>query len=892
MADGGTTLENIEIPLVNSSVDIDFDYYLPRVDLVYVDGTGNFIITEGIPGEEPEAPAFAENTGMLLYEMYVPAYTFTADDVFINSIENKRYTMRDIGKIEKRIDRVEYYTTVSLLEKETDALLVTDAAGNERFTQGFLVDSFLGYDVADVGNADMTAAIAPNSGELYPAFSEDVVALDYDSGSSTNVVLTGDIITLPYTETPLVTQLIASEWSNVNPYNVISWIGEMALSPAQDIWSDRVNLPTIVNRTSRNDNTNSNVVGSWVSKGWREMDAGHNWPKSGSAFKAGHTGIVAAGSNAVFSRGNANETFRILYGGAANGHNFKVIATSSKASTSSSSSSTSQVGGPVTIPWMRSKAITVNVTGLKPNTEYFPMFDGIDVTSYVAPSGGSAGDSIISDNIGSIAGLVFTVPNSSTQRFRTGTKVFSLDNDNSTDAFDESSAYASAQYSAQGTRTSFRSTVSVSTSSGGTSQRVLGTFYDPLAQTFFVDGRTYTEGCFVSSVDVYMRTKSDTNVPLSVSLAQTQNGYPVSLSANATIATKSLPASSINISSDATAATTFTFDTPIYLPPGEFAIILMANSQEYEAYTATMGEKKLGTTERISEQPHVGSLFKSQNASTWTATQESDLMFEINRCVFDTATPGVMIMNNEVVASDIQLDVASIAISDEVFSVADIAYAQKTTDFTTGLLESTFVPFDNNSGVALTTPRKITTSAGSQVIQATLNTTSDILSPVIDVDSMATIAMGFDINNLSTNEEATSGGDALSRYVTRRVTLVDGFDGTNIKAFAACFKPSGSDVKMYYKILSGDDEDNFEDKSWVEMTQTTGTAVVSGSKLDDFIEFEWMADATAGASISYTSGGSTYTTFKTFAIKVVLLSTSTVIATNPRLTDLRVIAVA
>ena len=44
--------------------------------------------------------------------------------------------------------------------------------------------------------------------------------------------------------------------------------------------------------------------------------------------------------------------------------------------------------------------------------------------------------------------------------------------------------------------------------------------------------------------------------------------------------------------------------------------------------------------EKISEQPYIGVLFKSQNASTWTPTQYEDLMFKIYRAEFTLPTTG------------------------------------------------------------------------------------------------------------------------------------------------------------------------------------------------------------------------------------------------------------
>ena len=84
-------------------------------------------------------PARLDGT-MNLYRIEIPAYTFKTTDITSKYIENKRYTMRDIGKLEKRIGNLEYYTSLSLLEKDTDALVIKDTAGLDRFKNGMLVD--------------------------------------------------------------------------------------------------------------------------------------------------------------------------------------------------------------------------------------------------------------------------------------------------------------------------------------------------------------------------------------------------------------------------------------------------------------------------------------------------------------------------------------------------------------------------------------------------------------------------------------------------------------------------------------------------------------------------------------------------------------------------------
>ena len=60
-----------------------------------------------------------------------------------------------------------------------------------------------------------------------------------------------------------------------------------------------------------------------------------------------------------------------------------------------------------------------------------------------------------------------------------------------------------------------------------------------------------------------------------------------------------------------------------------------------------MGETDLATGQTISGQPYAGSLFASQNASTWTAEQTDDLKFHLKYARFDISKQPVIKFNNK-----------------------------------------------------------------------------------------------------------------------------------------------------------------------------------------------------------------------------------------------------
>ena len=111
---------------------------------------------------------------------------------------------------------------------------------------------------------------------------------------------------------------------------------------------------------------------------------------------------------------------------------------------------------------------------------------------------------------------------------------------------------------------------------------------------------------------------------------------------------KTLNPSSVNISADASSSTKFSFPSPVYLESGrEYCAVVMTNSNVYTAWCSEMGQKDIKTNDFIDQQPYAGSLFKSQNNSTWTPDQMKDLKLTINRCKFTTGTAANVIFEND-----------------------------------------------------------------------------------------------------------------------------------------------------------------------------------------------------------------------------------------------------
>jgi len=173
----------------------------------------------------------------------------------------------------------------------------------------------------------------------------------------------------------------------------------------------------------------------------------------------------------------------------------------------------------------------------------------------------------------------------------------------------------------------------------------------------------------------------------------------------------------------------------------------------------------------------------------------------------------------------------------------------------------------------------------SLILRATLSTESDTVSPTVDASALSVVTIKNNINNDTTGETSTQGGNAIAKYVTKPINLADGFDASNLCVTLDINKLSGTDVKVYYKTLAAEKTTPIADESWVEMVLENSVA----SSLND-LDYKEHRFFPVGAFNSYgvPQDAPISARFNTFQIKIVLLSNSE--ASTPKVRDLRVIA--
>ncbi len=637
----------------NDDVVTDFSYYLARIDKIYLSDTGFFTVIEGTPALAPLAPP-NPLIGMLVAVITYSAYTFSPKFVSIKSIPNKVFPMNAIGKLEKRIENLEYYTELNLLEQQTASFNVPDSTtGLDRFKSGFVVDRFVDMSIADFNNTDTKFSIDAPNGIMRPTYGSNAINMVFDAAQSANVEYntlkpTNKILTLPYTESPIVTQDKASRLENINPYNIFQFIGTIVLDPETDTWKSTVYLPDITI-------TDNSVYNATVARLGSLNTLGTVWNEWTTTW----VGAPVSGTDTEW-------TYDLEPSGA---HLITTVSASTKVTTNQTRTGTqttlinvpnktvnNSLINTGLVPYCRKNTINFTAKGLRPLTLFYAYFDNVDVTSLCSGT-------LISDANGALTGT-FNLPDpdvsNPTNSFRTGTRVFKLTNDANNNA-NNTTSFATANYIASGvietdqkTITSVGNavvqtqTVSDTRTIDQVTTKVLSTtpitWIDPLAQSLLVG--TLQGGFCATSVDIYFATK-DANIPVMLQIREMQNGSPTQ--SVVPFSTVVLNPSSINISSDASIKTNFQFSSPIYLKQNvEYAIVLMSNSNAYFVWTALMGDFELNTDRLISKVPYTGLLFKSQNSGTWVPAPAEALKFTLYRAVFNYGVLGVGITENPI----------------------------------------------------------------------------------------------------------------------------------------------------------------------------------------------------------------------------------------------------
>ena len=365
------------IVAANESSILGYTYYLPRIDKLVIDKFGSKKLIKGVSADIP-APPTEVGPSMEVAQITLPPYLYDPiRDPQIKLYDNKRYTMRDIGKLEKRISNLEVMTSLTALEADTKSLQVLDADGLDRFKSGFVVNDFKDRDFinnsrtsgarcdVDVVNRELISAVDFWSIRAQLAYD---IATDHNTvDSSSNLQLldpncqkTGDLITLKYNEVASeLKNLQATQVENINPFNVIVFAGAVQLDPPSDNWTRTIYVDNHRSESTGatwaeeenvvRDETNS-VTDINVTEVEVEPDDSRDWIGNHRDITTTKTRTTTRTKETSFTNILENE-----------GREFDYVESI-------------KIDG-LTDPFMRSRNVAFNANGLKPFTKHYSYLD-------------------------------------------------------------------------------------------------------------------------------------------------------------------------------------------------------------------------------------------------------------------------------------------------------------------------------------------------------------------------------------------------------------------------------------------------------------------------------------------------------------------------------------
>ena len=746
----------------DESMNLDYSFFTPRIDKISLSENGFFEYLKGVPSANPQIPSVDEYS-LDLFTIYHPAYTFDINDIRIDATPHKRYTMRDVRTIESRVENLERYTTLSLMELDVNSQVIFDkVTGDDRFKTGFLVDTFIDESSQDTKNLNNFVSIDSKIGELRPQSHTRFLDLVWGSKSfigigtnpdpnidlsvasdleSTNLTKTGSLVTLKYESVDFLEQPYANESLDVNSTNIANYIGNIQLYPSSDSWfndsyyqnlSNSVKDPYIDTKNSNKDIENTNFYQNRFNS-WKDF-----W---------------------IGTKSDNTENVNI--------NNIQGISINSTIDTSNKKSNANKIFNKNIIPYLRRRNFSFNCNSLKPEENFYAFLDKKSLSNLIIPklieiemiSGSfSSGEDVIGisnieseresnilirfrlaktnhlmgsyDNpteiysknpytgsdiqseysqtstvlnvdlnslsdisvskyygyilngmslIGQTSGAKATISNIrlksnlngslqgafyipefslSNLNFLTGNKNLKITNDSFNREFTgEDLSFVETNLNVTGKIPLYENGI-ISTKSTSL-ERIFGNsdtasndvvselysvnnfsnntlintgYSNPIFQFFEV---STPSGIFISSIDLYFSRKSDDNLPITLDIRTVREGKPTSTPIP--LSKKTLSSNDINVSTDSSSATTFTFDSPIFLETNRiYAISLHSDSDGYQIYSCNYNTDSgvdLLQGSNVNKVSSVGKLIPATNIGRSTNNLVS-LKFKIRKCKF------------------------------------------------------------------------------------------------------------------------------------------------------------------------------------------------------------------------------------------------------------------
>lgn len=586
--------------VIGSDFSIEYNWYLSRYDVVYVDDNGNIKIEKGIPGEDyeisiPTLPIYVLPLANIKVEPGKNPVSYAVTQFGIH-----RIPVSEMHSMRKRLSNVEFNLTLTQLEKEAQDKHLGKESSHS--LSGIFTDGFVNTKKSDIYHPEYNCTI--------DIFKEECkLPLEYsiethNDISFNNIPKNQEFLTLPYINNAVADwQRFVTDSNDVNPYKLVHRYPMIVVDPKYVVSFDDKVVST------RNEYLPAKLL---------------------------------------YSR--KTETVNTVVNPGASGNRLATIDVK-ETSTKETQTTTEKLGTLITelerigLPYIKPTSVKITGKNFLMGSELEILVDNIRVNAQPVLSTGTTA--------GKMAGTIKVAPNGSfTALFTTpknltsGSKQviarvwanYAIDpnfvpqKENTAineSYYDEANAifegYAYLRHFEQKIQMREIKTETTTVRRQVFQQIVNG---DPVAQTFIFPVDTYITG-----IDLFFKSISnEDNAEVFFEIRDTLLGQPTDSALFQTTLDKAL----IRTSDNGTVATHIDFPEPIKLSATKYySFVVGSGNVGFELWYSKMGNKDIVTNTLVESQPHQGVMLLSSNKNTWTPLQECDVTFVLYRCKFE-----------------------------------------------------------------------------------------------------------------------------------------------------------------------------------------------------------------------------------------------------------------
>jgi hypothetical protein len=719
----------------DSDINLDYSFYLARRDLVTIDRFGELSVIKGEPSISPTSPKGSDNVASLA-RVYIPPYPSVSETLSrqlnkrgIGCISKKiltpRYTMREIGTLKERVDTLEYYNALNLLEKSVVDLKVLDSGGLNRFKNGFFVDNFLDHSLGDTKNPDYKIAVDKSEKTIRPFFELDSFQYKLEDAASSGYKLSGSLITRPFTQKVLLENKNVTTIRNIEQ-SVFRFIGTIELNPETDNWVDTKtvdktikfgeDLPASDSINTEWGSWENNIVGYSVYDRKTGDRSGVPDPKYFiGTFSTLAEAMAAGRDHDPANSGDNRFLVETIYERSREG-----IQT-----TVNSETEIENIGNFVTDvsikTYIRSQEINLLVRGLKPNTKVYTFFDGEDMSDYVSPitvpaAGipssfledltpnydsesrqtpkglivGNEGSTWRVNDVG-VAMAYLRLPKTG-KLFRTGTKEIII-TDSPTNAID-ATTYAKTYFVASGIAVTKQNTIISTRTAVINTEETIQTLPTKgqteivgpscMAYSFKVDVPKGEDGIFLTDVDLWVDQK-DEDLGIWFEIREmnsaggiTRNQVPFS---EVWLTPEQVKLWDGKPGTEESRSTRVTFPSPVFLQNDtQYAFVIHTEglNPNYYFWVSRLGETDILSGNQVTSRQLTGTLFTTNNNLNYDMVPDVDLKIRFIRAEFATGAGTVVFGNKPVEFVNLKAGASTFKRGEPVISTDIIRVSDRT----------------------------------------------------------------------------------------------------------------------------------------------------------------------------------------------------------------------